>query len=258
MGLGSLPTLLVIFALTSPASGRAAPLDWCAAVNLGSSSVAAALVARASRHQDDAPRPMPRLHIEGTLPHQDIYDVSIKAAQDFQIMRDAAFAWRLTGDRRYADQVYRYLAAWVATYRPSFNPIDETRLDVLIQAFNLARGALSPMTRTATEAFLRTLAEGYIERGTDRLDARANTQSATWVNNWESHRVKIATLAAAALADEALVSQAERVFIQQISNNIAVDGQVMDFAQRDALHYVVYDLEPLTMAAIAAGPFGRH
>jgi len=63
---------------------------------------------------------------------------------------------------------------------------------------------------------------------------------------------------AAALADEALVSAAERLFLQQISTNIAVDGQVMDFTQRDALHYVVYDLEPLTMAVIAARPFGRH
>ncbi|MGV8927148.1 MAG: alginate lyase family protein [Ewingella sp.] len=40
--------------------------------------------------------------------------------------------------------------------------------------------------------------------------------------------------------------------------DVHADGSVFDFYERDALHYVVYDLEPLTMAALAAARGGQH
>ena len=48
-----------------------------------------------------------------------------------------------------------------------------------------------------------------------------------------------------------------RHFLRHLSVNIAPDGEVVDFAKRDALHYVTYDLEPLTVAALAAKAHGQ-
>lgn len=224
--------------------------------SVNASLAASKLVARASQHVDDAPHAMERLHTEGTLPHEGIYDESVRSARDFAVMRDAAFAWRITGDKRYLDQVDRFLKAWSSTYQPSFNPIDETKFDGLIQAYILVRDALTPSTRQATQNLLRTFAEGYIAHSDKRNDPGKPRTSLTWVNNWQSHRVKLLTLSASALQDSGLMAEANRLFRQQIADNVRVNGSVEDFEDRDALHYVVYDLEPLTMAAIAARPYG--
>jgi len=214
------------------------------------------LLARASLQLTRTPQPMVRLHTEGTIPHQGIYDQSVSAARDFPLMRDAALAWRLSGDRRYAEQVDAFLRDWTAVYVPSYNPIDETKFDAFIEAYRLTQNALSPETRKAAQAFLRTLAEGYIERSKTHSDGRKSAQSATWVNNWQSHRIKIMALSAAALEDRVLMDEVHKLFLQQIAANVGLDGSVKDFADRDALHYVVYDLEPLTLAALAAQTFG--
>lgn len=229
--------------------------DWCSVSPAESGDPAAVkLIARATQRLVQTPHPLPRLHTEGTLPHQGIYDESVNAQRDFPLMRDAALAWRLTGDKRFAEQVDTFLHAWVGTYVPSFNPIDETKFDALIQAYTLARDGLTPSTRDEAQRFLRTLAEGYIAR----TDGAKRPLSTTWINNWQSHRIKIMAMASAALGDRALIAQTHRLFLQQLANNVRPDGSVEDFEDRDALHYVVYDLEPLTMAAIAVQPFGQN
>jgi len=48
------------------------------------------------------------------------------------------------------------------------------------------------------------------------------------------------------------------IFVEQVGNNIAPDGSTVDFAERDALHYVAYDLEPLVAAALAARRHNRN
>ncbi|WP_437440171.1 alginate lyase family protein [Ralstonia pickettii] len=242
-----------VYAGTHNATGPAR--DWCSvSPALSGEPAAGKLIARATQHLEQTPHPLPRLHTEGTLPHQGIYDESVAAARDFPVMRDAAMAWSLTGDTRFAEQVDIFLHAWVGTYVPSFNPIDETKFDALIQAYTLARDGLTPGTRVETQRFLRTLAEGYIAR----TESARQPLSHTWVNNWQSHRIKLMALSAAALGDQALVAQVHRLFLQQLANNVRPDGSVEDFEDRDALHYVVYDLEPLTMAAIAVQPFGQQ
>jgi hypothetical protein len=45
--------------------------------------------------------------------------------------------------------------------------------------------------------------------------------------------------------------------LNQVAANIHPDGSTLDFAQRDALHYVTYDLEPLVQAALALSPYGQ-
>jgi hypothetical protein len=194
---------------------------------------------------DRAPHAMARIHVEGTLPHQGIYDQSYEALRDMPALRDLALAARLTGEPRYAGAASRLMAAWLATYEPSGNPIDETQLDTLLLAYDvLPEPARTPLAPAMTP-FLRRFAEAT-RRSTER--ARGDTA----INNWQSHRVKLFTLLAYALGEAELVERAHRAFAAQLAANLRGDGTTVDFAQRDAIHYVTYDLEPLLTAALAA------
>lgn len=206
-------------------------------------------IAIADAHLSLPPSPMPRIHTEGTLPHHGIRDQSIAAEQDFDTMAAFAFAYRLTGKRKYLDATSRYLDAWASIYHPSFNPIDETRFDPVFIAFDLTRADLPAKTTQDTLALFNVMAQGY--------ESWWASSAAHDKANWSSHRIKLMTLAALETGDPNLIETAARDFRQQLQQNILPDGQVVDFAKRDALHYVVYDLEPLVTAAVAAHMHGH-
>jgi len=194
------------------------------------------------------PGALAKLHTEGTLPHQGIRDQSAAAEKDFPVLLDLALAYRLTGDARFLKQTDAYFSAWFPLYHASLNPIDETNFDHFIFAYDLTRSALPAATQTAVNGFLTELAQGYL---------KFLQNPKRYGDNWESHRVKLATLAAYALGDAGMIAQARQDFSTQIAHNIRPDGSVLDFEKRDALHYVVYDLEPLSVACLAAKAHGQ-
>lgn len=207
------------------------------------------IVRRADAALARPPGAIPQLHTEGTLPGKGIRDVSLKAKQDQPVVLALALAWRLTGDRRYLEQAGRYLAAWADVYQMSFNPIDETGFDTLLLATDLTEADLPPELRETLDGFWRRMAAGYL----DAMDKAPKNQ----MTNWQSHRVKLAAMAAFQTGDAALIDRARAAFRKQVAANINPDGSVFDFHERDALHYVTYDLDPLLMAAIAAKAHGE-
>ena len=235
---------------TGPATGYAfsSPADAAALRGRQAMPAAGTMQRAAARAMQRTPQPMARVHIEGTLPGQGIYDQSAEALRDLDAMRDLAIAARVTGNAAYDAAAARFMAAWAVTYRPSFNPIDETRFENLMLAWDLlspgARAGLPP----SVDALLRSFAEGY---------PRQFVRGTSAVNNWHSHRVKLAVLAAFALGEPQAVLAARVMFDDQLRANIDRHGEVYDFAQRDALHYVVYSLEPLMMAVLAARRHGQ-
>lgn len=196
--------------------------------------------------QDQPPSPLPHVHTEGILPHQGIYDASMAAKKDLPIMQDAALAWRVTGEANWLALARRYLMGWVGTYRPGYNPIDETGFDTLIETYAIIKDVLPEQERAHVHQFLEDWAHGYLQS----IDER--NHRTIWVNNWQSHRVKLVTLMAVALDDPELFNAARQLFQRQIAANINPNGETQDFGDRDALHYVVYDLQPLVQAALAA------
>lgn len=233
-----------------PAFALVSPSDAEALAHLEPSSARAQAIRFADRVLDRAPHAMSRVHVEGTLPHHGIYDESREALRDFPAARDLALAARLTGDDRYAAAAARLIAAWIDRYRPSFNPIDETGLDALILAFDLLPEREKAPLAEPGRRFWRALAQGY-------LDRLPGLKGGTATNNWQSHRVKLITLGAFAGGDAALVARARAAYAAQLAANLKPDGSCIDFDQRDAIHYVVYDLEPLAAAALAASRHGE-
>ncbi len=230
-------------------------MNFCAAPALQSSEAThaepgvQALIKSVDAHLNDEPKALPRVHTEGTLPHEGIYDQSAEALNDMELMRNAALAWRVTNQSRYLALVDRFLSTWVNTYRPSFNPIDETRFESLILAYDMTASALPVKTRNAAAAFIAALGNGYVQQ----IDAQKRPLKGTWRNNWQSHRIKLIALAAFTLGDRRMMNAAQRLFVEHLADNIEPDGTTYDFLERDALHYAVYDLQPLATAAPPRG-----
>ena len=193
------------------------------------------------------PHAMAHVHTEGTLPHMGIRDQSLEAERDWPAMLHAALAWRAGVNEKSFATARLFLLGWVDTYTPDLNPIDETNLDALIDTYAVIADRLNGDERQRVSMWLRKWGWDYVGS-----IERAPRDGGIWTNNWQSHRVKLVTMIAAATDDNALFSAARRLFRRQVAVNLLPDGQVLDFAQRDALHYVVYDLEPLLRAALAA------
>jgi hypothetical protein len=251
--------ILLILSLMAGAIDRAAAADAPAPFaiispetaaklhTLSSSPTAQSAIRNADKALTQEPDPMARVHMEGTLLHQGIRDESLKATEDWVSMLDLGLAWQITKDNRYLQAEEKYLNAWMDVYQVSFNPIDETNFHRVILAYDLTRADLSEATRAKVTQFLRTMSEGYLNQVQTKND----------VGNWQSHRIKLATLAAYELGDANLIALAKAAFMQQVAKNIGADGTTYDFEHRDALHYAVYDLEPLTMSALAAKAHGE-
>jgi hypothetical protein len=152
-------------------------------------------------------------------------------------------------DARYLDGYAHYLAAWLDVYRISGNPIDETALDDWLLAYRSAGPALPPALGLRMRQFACALAVRYTQ------PQPASRKTST--NNWQSHRVKLAVMGAHVCGEPKLIAQAEAAFAAQIQDNLLPSGESIDFAERDAIHYVVYSVEPLLEAALFARLQGR-
>jgi hypothetical protein len=242
---------LGLMALASPLAATAAP-QWCSVSAKDAATILPVITPQLVPLLDSTPKPMAHIHTEGTLPHQGIRDESIEAKKQLPVMRDAAFAWRAGAGDAYLNLAQRYLNAWVSVYQPNLNPIDETNFDALIETYAVIAPAMDAQSRAAAETFLRAWAKGYIASINERKIVSVSPQATTWDNNWQSHRIKLITMMAVALNDPALFVDARRLFQAQVQANIKPNGETLDFAERDALHYVIYGVEPLGQAALAA------
>src|ERR1044072_9519350 len=65
-------------------------------------------------------------------------------------------------------------------------------------------------------------------------------------------------MAAFTLDTRKMINAAQRLLVEHIGDNIAPDGSTVDFGERDALHYVTYDLQPLVTAALSARRHNRN
>ncbi|MFJ2992867.1 alginate lyase family protein [Pandoraea sp. NPDC087047] len=213
--------------------------------------VAASVVRKARESLGRASHVMPVVHTQGMLPHQGNRDDSVLAQGDWRDTVIQALAWRLSGDEAHLERAVAYVRDWLAVYHPSFDPIDETEVATWIFGFDLVRARLAPETVAAMREFGRALADGY-----SAVPHRVGDHS-TGLNNWQSHRIKLATAGAFVSGDAARVAAARERFFAHVDSNIRDDGSTYDFVQRDALHYVVYTLEPMLSAATLAAAHGE-
>ncbi len=246
-------TLIVGIVLVFLSGTTRAAMNFCAAPALQSNEIlheesgVRALVKSVGAHLDAQPQAIARLPAYTPAASQPGQDQRA-ALQDMELMRDAALAWRVTGDKRYLQLADRLLFAWTATYQPNGDLRDETRFEGLILAYDLTASALPVKTRNQATAFITRLGSNYAAPSDAVFRALANAGR----SDWQSHRIKLVTLAAFTLGNRTMMNTAQRLFIAYIGSVIKPDGTPVDFVQPEGLGSVVDDLQPLVTAALAA------
>ena len=295
IGRGLAATALLVFMCgASQAAGDAnfalIPADAVGAIAAARSTAEGmAVIAEANHFLALKPKAKATIHVEGTLGTPDF-----EVAKDWPRMLALGLAFRMTGDRRYFAVLDVTLNAWLDVFAMSqrrlieseecliyplppgaqcVNPIDDAELASRILAYDVARHDLSAATAERMARFMRNLAQSYLRDIALRNASTNRSVRANASGNWQSHRIKLATLGAFFVGDAKLEAAAHEAFMAQIENNMVYqlwgvcngvkcqktidDGSVYDFAVRDALHYTVYDLDPLLDCVLAAHAHGQ-
>ncbi len=246
------------FALVSPAMVHALP-------SKADTPAAKTTITVATSYLTRTPNAMPEILEEGRMQHDPVFDQSKIADNDLPMMSDLALAYRLTGDRKFLDAATRYIKAWASTYQTHANPINDQDFFYFFMAHDLVASDLPPDVQALSKNMILHFAQTYVTEvekapapGSPAADPNnpayqtPQKPDPTRINNFQSHRIKLAALAAFSTGDKELIRRAHAAYERQIQINIYPDGAPLDFHTRDAIDYAAYDLEPLLLTAISA------
>lgn len=192
----------------------------------------------------DDPNPIDTIRTEGLLQGDPRKTATWEAIRDLHKMYALSIAWRVTRKQEYFNKASVYLIAWADSNHSRGDPIDDTNLDPAIAAFDNIKDGLTTGETRRIARWLRQTAEAEIHSNYNR-PGRATSH-----NNWNSHRLKIVGEIGSVIGDKTLQQYAIDGIQEQIGRNLQADGRSEDFISRDALHYQLYDLEPLLRLAI--------
>jgi hypothetical protein len=192
----------------------------------------------------EEPHPIDTIRSEGLLQGNPKKTATRLALTDMPKIYALALVYRVSGEAKYLEKVTAFLKAWATLNTPNGDPIDDTNLDDAIEAYDMVKEKLSAADATVLQDWLKRTAEAEIN-GPHNRPGRA-----TAINNWNSHRLKVIGEIAFSIRDTALQNYTINGLKKQVEINLNPDGSSTDFVTRDALHYHVYDLEPLLKLAI--------
>lgn len=204
-----------------------------------------------------SPNPADTLLTEGILQGDPRKARTWKSIEDMQKVYALAFAYKITGNKKYLTKTSEFLLAWSTRNQPQGNPINDTNLDRIIFAYDLVKSDLSTDVNKACIAWLTKVGSQQLKS----FQKAASGRGFTYMNNWNSHRIKEVAEVAWAINDGKLKLWVMDIYKKQIAKNLNADGSSYDFHERDALHYHIYDVDPLMVAATILkrdGQFGDH
>jgi len=193
------------------------------------------------------PDPIADIKSEGKLKGDPIKTKSLESAQDLPKMEALAWAASFSSPadaKPFYDKAREFLLAWAAVNHSDGDPIDDTLYEPALRAYDLSRSTLNAGDRSTIEQWLAQIATAEERTGHWNTNPR-------W-NNWNSHRLKIVGLIAFLLEAKDAQARVQAAYKDQIDHNLNANGTTYDFIERDALHYHVYDMEPLLELDIAA------
>jgi Alginate lyase len=145
-----------------------------------------------------------------------------------------ALAWRATSNQPWLDGATRILLAWSNVNHPTGHPIDETRLDGMLWAYDLIRCQLQFADRTAIENWFSQMREAK---------RRWVFGERTALNNHRTHQLKMLIALQALLSPGELAELRSQATGHASTNLPSPEGVSRDFTERGALRYHVYNLE---------------
>lgn len=158
-----------------------------------------------------------------------------KALRDAQNTALLALAYYITDKKAYLTQAKKYLLAWAETHQPNGHPINETRLEGFLWAYDLLYCQFNRTEHRKIKIWL--------------LNLQANKHNwkfgpSSGKNNLRTHQLKILLMVDRLLEDEKSLNADRETLRKHIDKNLLKGGISIDYQERDALHYHVYNLEP--------------
>lgn len=193
----------------------------------------------------DAPNPPDTILTEGILQGDPRKIKTWKSIEDMQKVYALAFAYKITNNTKYLTKTVDFLMSWANKNQPQGNPINDTNLDKIIFAYDLVKVDLATTAKTVIIAWLTKVGQQQIIS----FDKAVSKVALTSMNNWNSHRIKEVAEVAWSIDDEKMKVWVKDNYNKQIAVNLNADGSSFDFHERDALHYHIYDVDPLLVAA---------
>jgi hypothetical protein len=190
------------------------------------------------------PQPIDTIRTEGLLKGNPKKIATAFALRDMDKMYAMAITYRIDGEKNYLSNLSAYLTAWAKSNIGRGDPIDDTNLEPAIQAYDLVKTKLKPNDNDLIVKWVKQTADIEIDKHNKGLNKE------TAYNNWNSHRLKIVGMIAYAINDEGYKKYVDEDLKRHLPKNLLPDGSSVDFKLRDALHYHVYDMEPLLTLAI--------
>lgn len=192
----------------------------------------------------DTPNPIDTIRTEGLLRGNPKKERTSFALKDTYKMFSLALVYKVKNDENYLKKATEFLKAWAKINTPNGNPIDDTNLDKVIETFDLIKSDLVTADRILIADWLNRTALSEIN------SKRMNRNQGTGINNWNAHRLKIVGEIGYTLNNKEFISWTKDRLKKHIEVNLNPDGTSLDFKERDAMHYHIYDLEPMLKLAL--------
>ncbi|HIO93309.1 MAG TPA: hypothetical protein EYG68_10780 [Leucothrix mucor] len=194
------------------------------------------LLKRTKKLLDQDPSPIESLQSSGIT---NAKDKSLKktrvALRDAQSTALLALAYYLESDEAYLKQAKKYLLAWAETHQPNGHPINETRLEGFLWGYDLLRCHFTKEEHKKIKIWL-------INIQTNKHKWKFGRSSGK--NNLRTHQLKMLLMLDRLLEDKESLTSDRETLQQHAKQNLLEDGISIDYQERDALHYHVYNLEP--------------
>ncbi len=192
----------------------------------------------------EAPNPIDTIVSEGHLASDPKKIRTVKSLADLHKIYNLAISYSITNKEAYKIKCIEYLLAWATINKGTGNPINDTKLDPIFEAYDLLKDQIEPSSKATIETWMQQVADAEIASPRYK-----SANSKTLFNNWNSHRIKVVGSIAYLLNNKAYKTFTDSSLKKQILKNLNADGSGMDLEERDALHYHVYTLEPLIAIA---------
>lgn len=193
---------------------------------------------------NDSPNPIDTIRTEGLLQGDPKKKATQNALEDMPKIYALSLVYKTSGDKKYLVKAIEYLKAWATKTTPNGDPIDDTNLEGAIEGYDLIKEDIRGKDATVIKEWWRKTGEQEI------IAKYNNPERMTSKNNWNAHRLKIIGEIAWSINDGHLQKYTIEGFKKHLELNLLPDGSSIDFEERDALHYHVYDLEPLLKLCI--------
>jgi len=233
---------------TPPLSqGQLAELRRIVAGDAEASALFAELSMEVQPWLDATPAPLRVIDYEGLVNTDPRRIASAARLKEMDGVAAMLHYWQVTQSERAAEALRRFVSAWTATYEPTGNDVNESKLVPLLVAYEGLRGSFEPVERERIDGWLRQLGE---------LHAKAVSESGHLTNRY-AKRLRLLALFGRIVDRgdwrEAAVTGLKRF----VSESLRPDGTSLDLERRDSLTYHISALRPVIEIAMIAQPDGN-